>query len=351
MALLRQHTDETAQRIHVVWLRSQNRTVRGIGTVQITGFRIQITQGAAHTEFVGPFCDGLFVELNGTIRIAGRACGLSAANGHPEPGAVQGLGPPVTAARIRCLCALQILGGFRKLFLAQQDDADTTEGIRAARFLAQNFLELGISEVQVTSIQVPVGLGDQVIFGGFHRAVERREPLRDLAVLAEAVEERTVVALVPGFGRQPHQCLTPTSLSLFRDHGVIDQLRQVANPLAPGFFAVGQMLCQRELVNRLIRIGFSQFGQSVARLTPPVRGASQGLVVLQREPAIRTNVPKCIAIGLHRLVVLAVLSELTRLIQALLIDRALGNGRLQFTRTRVVRVAGRQLIQILLCDT
>ncbi len=110
------------------------------------------------------------------------------------------------------------------------------------------------------------------------------------------------------------------------------------------------MLGQRQLINRLVRIGLGELCKPGTRLTPPVRGTRQGLVVLQCESSVRCHISKGLAIGLHRLVVLAVLRELASLIKLTLVDGALGNRCPEFAHARIIGSSLHELVKVLLSN-
>ena len=112
---------------------------------------------------------------------------------------------------------------------------------------------------------------------------------------------------------------------LHRHRRIVGELCQATDAVAARILAIGQVLRQRQTIDRVIGVVLGQSLNALSGLAPFAVDTSQGLVVLETQAAAGDFTAEQRAIGLHRLLITPLPGEASGFFEFGLIDGALLN--------------------------
>ena len=151
LVVLRQHTDQTADRVRVVLLACQDAAVGGLGLVVVAGFHQQISQSVLRRHFARVQANRLLQERARSGTVVGFAGLLRLVHQGPVTGAFKSLFP----ARGGTATAgpLQVVARLGKFFLAQPQDAHAAQRVVVVGARLQHAVKSRFGRFQVAVVQ------------------------------------------------------------------------------------------------------------------------------------------------------------------------------------------------------
>ncbi|MCY1507757.1 hypothetical protein D9M68_420440 [compost metagenome] len=325
LVLRLEHLDQPARGGGALGVRAQHAAVGRLGRGVLPRIGLQIGQCHLRGGLIRLDALRLLEQAACLGGVASLAPGGGALNQQPVIGAVAGLA--VAAAGAVALRAREVVRSLRELFLPEPQHAHAAERIGIVGLLRECALETLAGKCQVAGVQCRKTL----LHDAAHRVCARRaglagsgrlarcgfQPGADGAVFRMRCQPRLVERGVRGALAEPAQRAAPAFGGVLADIGAAGQAFQLADPVAPGVVAVRQVLRQCQLRADIGRIGARQALQPLPCGIPALRGAAQGLVILQREVALRHVAAGGFFIAFDGLLGLPAARELARLLDLL----------------------------------
>ena len=351
-----QNPEQAAHRVHVLGLAGKNLLVQDFGVIEAVQLGHDVGERAAHRRLEGAFglqrqrlAQAGFCSLGITLA----TLGLGQADLLPEACSFQRFGPLPGLLGGNLYRLLQQLAGIRKTLLTQAHDAQAGQPLFIGRPFLDDLAELHRSRLQVTGIQgfvCPAQCGNAWV-GRVHTAhftgnYQTVVAALDFVVVSVAADVGLVVAIIAGLGVEPDQRLAPGLLHGLGHRRLVGYFGQAADAAAPAFFAIGQVLAQRQLVERFVGVILDKRLDAAASGFPAVGGAGQGLVILKAQATIGYLVAEYVLISLDGFLITPLSRQASWHGQAFLIKGALAYGAFDAADFRMIGARLAQSIQI-----